>query len=807
MADRRTEEKNIIKRKLKIEGMSCANCAQTIEKAVGRLEGVTSASVNLVSELLYVESDPSVEEKEIIERVEDAGYSVKLSPSKRIRFDVEGMSCANCAQTIEKKLNRTEGIKKAIVNLSSEKATVEFDPEVITKGQIFAIIDDLGYGASEETEREEEAEEKKISEAERQRDWLIFSALLTLPILILMYTNILGAYTKYVNFVLATVVQFTAGLIYYKGAYHSLKNGSANMDVLVALGTSAAYFWSVMATFFIKGEIFFETSAMLITFIRFGKFLEARAKGQANTALRALLKLQADKARLAYDDGHTEEVPASQIEVGEVVLVKPGEKIPVDGEVIDGGSSVDESMVTGESVPVDKEVGDEVTGATINKSGVLKIRATKVGKDTVLSQIVEMVQEAQADKAPIQRLADTISNYFVPTVVAISIITFLIWYFIARQPFIFSFSLAIAVLVIACPCALGLATPTAIMVGSGIGLGNGILFKKASVLENISKLDVLILDKTGTITKGEFQVTDLVPLNSISERELLSYTATGESSSSHPIAGAIIQKANDEGVRIGEVEEFDEKRGHGISCKYQDKPLLIGRKKLLEDANISMDGVQGKVQQLSEQGKTVIYVAYDNELVGLVALADVIKEGSKEAIRQFKELGIKIIMITGDNRRVAEAVAKEVGIDEVEAEVLPEDKQVTIKKYQSQGSRVGMIGDGINDAPALAQADIGIAIGSGTDVAKETGDVVLVKNDLLDAERAIRLGRKTLNKVKQNLFWAFFYNTIGIPIAAGILYPIFGITLKPEYAGLAMALSSVSVVTNSLLLKRYEREL
>jgi Cu+-exporting ATPase len=718
----------------------------------------------------------------------------------------------NCANTIEKGIGKLEGVKLASVNFATEKLTAEFDQSVLSQDEIIAKVKDLGYSASiegKETEGKARRKAEKEEEFKSQRNWFIFSAAFSIPILIQMYKPFAEPLGIYVMFAFGTIVQFTAGITFYRGSYHSLKNFSANMDVLVALGTSAAYLYSVLSAFKLFGisrHVFFETSALLITFIRFGKYLEARAKGKASEALQKLLELQADKARILLD-GEEREIAASDVKVGDIMVIRPGEKIPVDGEVVEGESSVDESMVTGESMPVQKQPGDEITGATINKSGVLRAKATKVGEDTMLAQIVKMVEEAQADKAPIQRLADTISNYFVPAVVAISIICFLLWYFLfSPNEFIRAFTFAVAVLVIACPCALGLATPTAIMVGSGIGLRNGILIKRASVLENISKLNAIILDKTGTITEGRFQVTDIVPLGAIGEKQLLKLTATAENFSNHPLAQAIVQKAESEGVSLELVNDYNELEGYGITCTVDGKVLRVGNDKLMNSANIDISSVQEAVNALTSEGKTTMYVSCDEILIGLIAQADIVKTNSRNAIAKFKDLGLKTFMITGDNRRVAEAVGNQVGVDAIQAEVVPEDKVHVVKEYQDQQLMVGMVGDGINDAPALAQADIGIAIGAGTDVAKEAGEIVLVKNDLMDVERAIRLGKQTLRKVKQNLFWALFYNSAGIPIAAGVLSH-WGISLKPEYAGLAMALSSVSVVTNSLLLKRFEKKL
>ncbi|AHF07548.1 heavy metal translocating P-type ATPase [Desulfitobacterium metallireducens] len=794
------------KQQFKLTGMTCANCALTIEKGVAKMPGVKLAAVNFASEKLALEYDPEVVKAEdVLAKVKDLGYGAYTESQEegKQQFKVSGMSCANCALTIEKKLKNTAGVSLANVNFATETVSVEFDPSIVNLDGIFEQVKDAGYIPIEN--KEENREDKAVR---KQLFWLIFSAVLSLPLMPLMYLP-MSKTTMYTMLILATIVQFTSGWTFYRGAYHALKNRSANMDVLVALGITAAYGYSFMTTFpniFFEGPTFFDTSALLITFVRFGKYLEAKAKGRAGQALKRLLELQADKARILID-GQEKEVPASSVKIGDIVVVKPGEKIPIDGEIIEGRASIDEAMITGESIPVDKGVGDPVVGATINTSGSIKIKTTKTGKDTMLSGIIKMVEDAQGVKPPIQRLADTISNYFVPTVVSISLLTFLIWYFLLHSNFVFAFTAAVAVLVIACPCALGLATPTAIMVGSGVGLNRGILFKSAAVLEEISKVQAIGFDKTGTLTKGKPEVTDLVSYNGYSTQDLLKIAAAGENPSIHPLAQAVVAKAKADKLTINEVQNYQEESGHGTICNYEGQQLLIGNMKLMQKHNVSLGNANQDFQRLAEEGKTTSLVALKGEVIGLIALADVLKETTQEAITRLHHLGIKTFMITGDNKKVANVVGSQVGIDEVIAEVLPQDKINIVKKYQEQGLKVAMVGDGINDAPALAQADIGIAIGSGTDVAKETGDVVLVRNDLLDVERSIRLGRKTLNKIKQNLFWALIYNTIGIPIAAGVLYPITGELLPPEWAGLAMAFSSVSVVTSSLLLKRYDKKL
>jgi Cu+-exporting ATPase len=581
------------------------------------------------------------------------------------------------------------------------------------------------------------------------------------------------------------------------------------MDVLVALGTTCAYGYSVLAFFGLPGlhgEYFFETSAMLIAFIRLGKYLEAHARGKASAALRELLHLQADKARLIVD-GRERQVPATAVKTGDQVIVRPGETIPVDGTVVTGTSAVDEAMITGESVPVDKEPGSPVTGATINKTGVLTIEATRVGADTMLAQIVRMVQDAQTDKAPIQRFADRVSAVFVPVVITAALLTFAGWYQLSDHGFLFAFKLAIAVVVIACPCAMGLATPTAIMVGSGIGLARGILIKRGSALENIARLQVLLLDKTGTLTLGKPVMTDLVPIRGVDEDRLLECLAAAEANSLHPLAQAIIAAAAERGIYPAPVTDFSERSGFGITCTFNDAPILAGNARLLQEAGIVTTALKEDITRLSQEGKSLIYIAAGGTFVGVAALQDPLKETSAAAIAELKLMGITTAMITGDHQEVAAIIARQAGVDTFTADVLPDRKLEVVQEYQQRGLFTGMVGDGINDAPALAQADIGIAIGGGTDVAKETGDIILVKSDLMDVVRAIRLGRATLAKIKQNLFWALFYNILGIPVAAGLLYIPFGLTLKPEYAGLAMAFSSVSVVVNSLLLRRVTKQL
>lgn len=796
----------MIKITFTITGMSCASCAARIEKDLAGRDGVQSATVNFAAAELTVSHDPGIISRDqIAGSVEALGYGVvRPEPDGELTFGVRGLHCTSCVNTLETKLLEHPAITTAIVNLAAETGFVRFDPQLLGAADIFSIVHAAGYNPVE-LQRSEAAQDDDLR---AQRNWFIFSLLASLPIMLTMGLHSNRAAMQ-LNLVLATAVQFSAGLVFYRGAWNALKNRSTNMDVLVALGTSAAYFYSLAAYFGLLGphrDVFFETSAMLITFIRLGKYLEARARGKASEALKKLLHLQADKARLVTESGE-KEVPASIIRVGDIVLVRAGDIIPVDGEVLEGSGAVNESMVTGESLPVLKKPGDPVSGATVNTNGVMRIRATRIGEATLLSQIVRMVREAQGDKAPIQRFADAVSSWFVPIVILLAVVTFVLWYAVLSSDFMTAFRFAIAVLVIACPCAMGLATPTAIMVGSGIALGCGILVKKGSALETISRLNIILLDKTGTLTKGMPEMTDLIPAaRSVDPTKLLQCLVTAEAYSTHPLAQAAVAAAREKGIEPGRAGDFEERGGYGITCRYEGFQLAVGNERLMGELGIPLAPLEMKVSELTASGKSLVYVAAGNTLVGVAAFADTLKPGSTKAVAELRRMGITTCMITGDHADVAANVAKQAGVDAFEAEVMPDRKREVVKEHQSLGMIVGMVGDGINDAPALAQAQIGIAIGGGTDVAKETGDIVLMRGDLMDAVRAIVIGRATLTKIKQNLFWALFYNILGIPVAAGLLSG-YGITLKPEYAGLAMAFSSVSVVLNSLLLKRIVKSL
>jgi len=648
--------------------------------------------------------------------------------------------------------------------------------------------------------------ERPEIEVRNLRILVAFSLALGIPTLVFSYFPVLPLLPMNLwLFLLATPVQFIAGWRFYRGAYDALRSRTTNMDTLIAVGTSAAWLYSTLVTFFpyvFRGEVYFDTSALIIAFILLGKLFEDLAKARASEAIRKLMDLQPRMARVIRS-GVEVEIPVEKVEVGEIVVVRPGEKIAVDGVVTEGHSSVDEKMITGESIPVEKKIGDEVIGATINKAGMLKFKATKVGADTTISQIIKLVEEAQISRAPIQRLADIVSSYFVPTVIVIATLSFFAWYFIGRMSFIFALTTFIAVLIIACPCALGLATPTAIMVGTGKGAENGVLIKGGEYLEKAYKLQTIVFDKTGTLTKGQPSVLDIVTLEDWKINDVIKLAAIAEKGSEHPLGEAIVEAAMEKGIEIPDPESFEAIPGHGVEATHQGRRILLGNRKLMVDENLDIEWLEDRIGELEGEGKTVMLVAFENRVIGAISVADTLKEHSAKAVSELKKMGIQVIMLTGDNARTAKAIAKQVGIERVLAEVLPGQKAELIRKLQSEGKVIGMVGDGINDAPALAQADIGIAIGSGTDVALETGGIVLIKDDLRDVVASIKLSRQTIKKIKQNLFWAFFYNTAFIPVAAGLLYPIFGILLNPILAGIAMAFSSVSVVTNSLLLKRY----
>jgi Cu+-exporting ATPase len=808
-----TQEK-IKKIVLNIGGMTCVNCAHAIEKRLRKLNGVIEATVNLAAEKAIINYDPTVvDQKAIEDAIIDVGYQVI---HEKIVLQIGGMSCINCAKSIEKALNKREGVYNAVINFAAEKLTVEYNPEQISVAGIKKNVQDVGYYVIEPKKNAvgaENAESKARSRnIQHLKYLLVISVTISIPTLVFTWFPVLPVLPHNLwLFLFATPVQFIVGWTFYVGAYKGLKNRSANMDTLIAMGTSTAWLYSTIVTFvpsiFPSAHVFFDTATMIMSFILLGKLLDAIAKGRTSEAIRKLIGLQAKIARVVRN-GDEQEIPVEDVQVGDIVAVRPGEKIPVDGTVVEGYSGVDEKVITGESIPVEKKMGDQVVGATLNKTGMLKFKATRVGKETVLAQIINMVEDALTSKAPVQRLADVASGYFVPAIIITATLSALTWYFLAGADFIFALTVFIAVLIVACPCALGLATPTAIMVGVGKGAENGILIKSGEALETAHKLKVVVFDKTGTLTKGEPEVTDIIPAanttKSLNTAQLLQLAATAEKNSEHPLGEAIVKKAAEQSVKVKDPDFFNAIPGQGVEVKHNGTQILLGNRKLMEANNINIDKLEAKMKVLEEDGKTAMLVAANGEPSGLIAVADTLKENSADAVKTLQQMGLEVIMITGDNERTAQAIARQAGVYRVLAEVLPGEKATEIKRLQAEGKIVAMVGDGINDAPALAQANIGIAVGSGTDVALETGDIVLIKNDLRDVVVGIQLSRATMRKIRQNLFWAFFYNVALIPMAAGVLYPILHVLFDPVYAAAAMASSSVTVVTNASLLKRFK---
>jgi Cu+-exporting ATPase len=797
-----------------ITGMSCASCAARIERGLSALEGVKRATVNLATEKAAVEYDPeAVAEERLTAAIEKLGYGASLeAPEESSRVDLRlmGMSCASCAARIEKGLSGLEGVKLATVNLATEKAAVEFDPARVRVSDLIRTVEQAGYRA-ERIEEDNLDRERALRQREihRLRRLVAASALLSLPLLAAMFGSLLDVsalrflHDPWLQLALATPVQFLIGWRFYRGAYHSLRSGSPGMDLLVALGTSAAYFYSVYNGFFrarpggMAGHapaLYFEAAAIIITLVLLGKLLEALAKGRTSEAIRRLLGLRPRTARVLRDDGGEVDIPIEEVRVGDRIVVRPGEKVPVDGEVLEGHSAVDESMITGESLPVEKGPGEPVIGATINRHGTFTFRATRVGKDTVLARIVQIVEEAQASKAPIQKLADRVAGLFTPVVLGIAALTFMVWWLALGNPAA-GLIAAVSVLVIACPCAMGLATPTAIMVGTGKGAENGILIRSGESLEQAHRLQVIVLDKTGTITRGQPAVTDVVPLDGTEEAELLSRAAQAEKKSEHPLGVAIVAAARERLGEIADPDGFEAIPGQGVRASRNGAVTWVGTRALLAGLGLDAGPAEPVMRRLEEEGKTAMLVSDGRRIEGVIAVADTIKEGSRRAIERLKRMGLAVYMITGDNARTARAIAGQVGIERVLAEVLPERKAEEVRRLKEEGFTVAMVGDGINDAPALATADVGLAIGTGTDVAIESSDVTLIQGDLAAIPAAIELSRRTMRKIRQNLFWAFFYNAVGIPFAAVGL-------LSPVIAAAAMAASSVSVVSNSLSLKR-----
>ncbi len=826
----------------RIGDMTCAACAARVEKALAAVEGVVAAGVNFAAEKATVTYVPEVVDLSRLRRaVEDAGYRVIDEPSapareQRITLGITGMTCAACAVRVEKALRAVPGVREANVNLAAEKATVLFDPAAASLADLRHAVEESGYGVREvvDSVAAEESEHDFTHRAEIRtlRNKVIVAGVLGALIFLGSFhawfpwlPEALGNW--FVLWALATPVQFWAGWQFYKGAWSAAKHRTTNMNTLIALGTTAAYLYSVAAVLFpgffaaegLMPDVYFDTAAIIIALILLGRLLEARAKGQTSEAIKRLMGLQARTARVVRE-GVERDVPLAEVQVDDIVVVRPGEKVPVDGIVLEGHSTLDESMLTGESMPVEKGPGDEVIGATLNKTGSFRFRATKVGRETVLAQIIRLVEEAQGSKAPIQRLADVIASYFVPAVMAVATLTFLVWLAFGPTPaFTYALLNFVAVLIIACPCALGLATPTAIMVGTGKGAENGVLIRSAEALETLHQVRVIVLDKTGTLTQGRPVVTDVVAADGVDDNELLRLAASAERGSEHPVAEAIAAAAKERGLELASPSDFRALPGHGIEAVVEGRHVLLGNLSLMQGRGFALDGLAERSQALAEQGKTPTFVVVGGKPAGLVAVADTLKANAKEAVAELRRLGLEVVMLTGDNRRTAAAIAREVGVDRVLAEVLPEDKANEVKNLQAEGKKVAMVGDGINDAPALAQADVGIAIGTGTDVAMEAADVTLISGDLMGIVTAISLSQRTMRTIKQNLFWAFAYNVALIPVAAGVLYLVFGGSgvptwlqpvlgeygfLNPVLAGAAMAFSSVSVVSNSLRLRSFK---
>ncbi len=804
---------------LPVTGMTCANCAMNIERTLKKLSGVSDAQVNFAAERAAVSFDPEqLHVKDVITQIKGSGFSV---PTQKMELAVTGMTCANCAANIERALNKkVSGVVKASANFASERVALEYIPGVADLPDMIRAIEAAGYGVitPEDTSDEEDAEQHaREAEIRDQTRKFIVGVIFALPLFVFSMArdfNLIGAWSHaaWVNWffwALATPVQFYTGWDYYINGFKSLKNKSANMDVLVAMGSSVAYFYSLALLIFpVLGQhVYFETSAVIITLIKLGKMLESRTKGRTGGAIRKLIGLRPKTATIIENDAE-KEIPIARVQLEDTVLVRPGERIPVDGIVIEGISSVDESMLSGEPLPVDKDVGDKVVGGTINGEGLLQFKAAAVGKDTVLAQIIRLVQEAQGSKAPIQALADKVAAIFVPTIIGLAIVVFLAWWGISGE-FVPAMIRLVAVLVIACPCALGLATPTAIMAGTGKAAEKGILFKNSEALEMATKLDTIVLDKTGTITIGKPTVTDLIPieLQCKTAADLLKLGATVEKGSEHPLGKAIVRHAESQGLNLATPQEFKASGGRGVQARINGSMVMVGKPDWFKELTISIESISERIQQLQSQGKTVMVVARNNQLCGLIAVSDALKSDSPEAIRELQDQHLKVVMLTGDNLETAQTIGDQVNIKDIFAEIKPDEKSSKVKELQKKGERVGMVGDGINDAPALAQADVGLAIGTGTDVAIETAGVILSSGSLSGVSRTIRLSRATMKTIKQNLFWAFGYNVILIPVAAGILYPFESLPnmlrqLHPILAALAMAFSSVSVVTNSLRLYR-----
>ena len=809
-----------------IDGMTCASCAQTVEKTAAKVKGVKEASVNLAKEKLNVkvdENDFSLNNMQ--QAISDAGYEVIIPVETKTKtFSIEGMTCATCALTVEKAVQKLVGEENANVNLATEKMVVHYDPKKISTSDITDVVAESGYTAvedvpsAEETDRNQEKKEQHMQHMWK-RFWL--SAMFTIPLLYVSMGHMMGLPLPRLlnpdmnplNFailqLILTIPVMVIGRSFFTVGFKTLFKGHPNMDSLVALGTSAAFLYSLYGTIMVLNgdgsfamELYYESAAVILTLITLGKYFEAVSKGKTSEAIKKLMGLAPKTARI-MKDGQEKEIPVDEVQAGDIIVVRPGERLPVDGVVTEGLTSIDESMLTGESMPVEKQADDKVVGASINKNGSIQYRATKVGKDTVLSQIIKLVEDAQGSKAPIAKMADKISSVFVPTVIVLAVLSGLAWYFLGQESGVFALTITISVLVIACPCALGLATPTAIMVGTGKGAENGVLIKSGGALETTHNIETIVFDKTGTLTEGQPKVTDISTTSNVTENELLLWAASAEQGSEHPLGEAIVREAEEKNIELISTSFFEAVPGHGIKVKLNDKEFQLGNQKLMNDFTINLSEMEEDSNRLASEGKTPMYIASEGKLLGIIAVADTLKANSVQAVNKLQNMGIEVVMMTGDNKRTAEAIAKQVGIERVLSEVLPEDKADQVKILQEEGKKVAMVGDGINDAPALAQADIGIAIGSGTDVAIESADIVLMHSDLMDVPTSIELSHATIKNIKENLFWAFAYNVIGIPVAMGLLHIFGGPLLNPMIAGAAMSFSSVSVLLNALRLKRF----
>lgn len=815
-------EDNTKKETFKVEGMTCASCAAAIEKGLNRLDGVESANVNFATETLNVEfNKDKVSFEDINNKVSKLGYKLK-DDEKQLTYKVEGMTCASCAAAIEKVLKKMDGVENVNVNFAAETVTFNYDSDKVGTREIKAKVEKLGYKlVDQENKINDKHENLKKTELNSMRKKLIWSAIFTVPVFIVAMGSMIGMKLpawmnpniKPMNYAIVllilTSLVFVCGRQFFSVGFRSLLVGSPNMDTLIAIGASAAYLYGLFAIYKIHigqvhyvHELYFESAATIITLVMLGKYLEVITKGKTSEAIKKLMGL-APKTATVLVNGEEKVIAIDEVRVGDLIIVKPGEKLPVDGEVTNGYTSIDESMLTGESIPIEKKQGDTVYGASINKNGRIIYKATKVGKDTVISQIVKLVKDAQGSKAPIAKTADIIAGYFVPVVIALAIIAALAWHFLDGQGLEFSLTIFISVLVIACPCALGLATPTAIMVGTGKGAENGVLIKSGEALEGAANINSIIFDKTGTLTEGKPIVTDIL-VNNYSKDEILALAASAEKASEHPLGEAIVKSAKDKNLSLFEVKNFLAIPGKGIEVQVGEKDILLGNKALLKEKNIAFGDLVEKAQKLAEQGKTPMFIVIDEILEGIVAVADTVKATSKKAINELHKMGIEVVMVTGDNEKTARAIANNLNIDRVVADVLPQQKAEKVKEFQNEGKKVLMVGDGINDAPALACADIGMAIGSGTDIAMESADIVLMRSDILDVVGAIQLSKKTMINIKENLFWALIYNAIGIPIAMGLLHLFGGPLLNPMLAALAMSFSSVSVLLNALRLKTFK---